>query len=113
MLRTGNALIMEVCPTEIVMAPAERIWELLTDSHELARWSGTKLLDGPPRLTHAGDRIVLGAGLGHVMRVTFEVLDSNIPRQLTLQIRLPFGVVNREHIQITPSSAGACRVTFN
>ena len=41
----------------------------------------------------------------------FTVLD--LPRQLTLDIALPFGVKNREQIQITPIDANSCRTTFN
>ena len=29
---------MNVCPTDIVLAPAERIWNLLTDRRKLAEW---------------------------------------------------------------------------
>jgi hypothetical protein len=35
------------------------------------------------------------------------------PRQLTVDIALPFGVKNREQIQITPIDANSCRTTFN
>jgi len=31
---------MEVCPTDVILAPAERVWRLLTNPHELAQWSG-------------------------------------------------------------------------
>lgn len=28
---------MEVCPTDVLLAPAERIWHLLTDPRKLAQ----------------------------------------------------------------------------
>jgi uncharacterized protein YndB with AHSA1/START domain len=101
---------MEVCPTDVILAPVERVWRLLTDPQELAQWSGTKLVDGPARAMSAGDRLVLRKGPLHV---TFEVLDMQAPRQLTLDIALPFGVKNREQIQITPIDANSCRTTFH
>lgn len=101
---------MDVCGTDIILAPAERIWHLLTDPHELAQWSGTKLVEGPARALSAGDHLVLRAGMLHV---TFNVVNMQAPRQLTLDVALPLGITNREQIQITPIDANSCRVTFN
>jgi hypothetical protein len=46
----------------------------------------------------AGDRLVFQAGMLHII---FDVLDMQALRQLTLDIALPFGIKNREQIQIT------------
>ncbi len=48
-----------------------------------------------------------------MFHIAFDVLDTQPPRQLTLDIALPFGVKNREQIQITPIDANSCRTTFN
>jgi uncharacterized protein YndB with AHSA1/START domain len=101
---------MDVCPTDIILAPAERVWRLLTDPRELAQWSGTTLVDAPARAVSAGDRFVFRAGMLHI---TFDVVDMQAPRQLTFDIALPLGVKNREQIQITPIDANSCRTTFN
>jgi uncharacterized protein YndB with AHSA1/START domain len=101
---------MKVCPTDVVLAPAERIWRLLTDPRELARWSGTTLVDAPARAVRAGDHLTFRAW---VLPVTFDVLDAQPPRQLTLDVVLPLGITNREQIQITPIAGNSCRVTFN
>ena len=58
----------------------------------------------------AGDPLVLGAG---VLPIIFDVLDMRLPREVTLESRLPFGVTNHEQIQITPIDAHSSRVTFN
>jgi hypothetical protein len=98
------------CPTEVVAAAPERIWDLLTRADKLAEWSGAKLLDGPARPLEPGDRVVLG---GFGMTLTVDVLGMEPLRQLTADVALPFGVVNHEVIQLSPIDAGRSRVTFN
>ena len=92
------------------VAPAERVWRLLTNPHELAQWSGTKLVEGPARAVSAGDHLVFRKG---VLHLAFDVLDMQAPRQLTLDTALPFGIKNREQFQITPIDANSCRTTLN
>ena len=101
---------MKVCPTDVVLAPAERIWHLFTEPRKLAEWTGTKLVEGPACPMSVGDHLVFRAG---GLRISFDVLDMRPPRQLMLQTRLPFGLTNREQIQITPIDAHSSRVTFN
>ena len=101
---------MEVCPTDVVLAPAERIWHLITDPRKLAQWTGTTLVEGPACPMSAGDHLALGRG---GLRITFDVLEMRPPWELTLESRLPFGVTNHEQIQITPIDAHSSRVTYN
>jgi uncharacterized protein YndB with AHSA1/START domain len=101
---------MEVCPTDVVLAPAERIWHLLTDPRKLAQWTGLKLVEGPARAMSAGDHLALGFG---VLRITFDVLDVRPPREITADVRFPFGITNHERIQITPIDAHSSRVTYH
>src|SRR5436305_824725 len=54
--------MIHVCPTDVVAAPAERIWGLLTEPEALPAWSGTTLAAGPGRSMAAGVRIGLRKG---------------------------------------------------
>ena len=101
---------MEVCPTDVLLAPAERIWHLLTDPRELSQWTGLRLVEGPACSMSAGDHVVLGAG---PLRITFDVIDMRPPWQLTLDARFPFGITSHEQIQIAPIDAHSSRVTYN
>jgi uncharacterized protein YndB with AHSA1/START domain len=105
--------LLHACPTDVVRAPAARIWRLVTAPEELARWSESRILDAPRRSLDTGDRLVLGAGVGHWLRVVFEVQAATAPRHLVLRIRLPFGVVNDEVIEIVAIDDVSSRVTFN
>lgn len=101
---------MNICPTDIIFAPSERIWTLLTDPRKLAQWTGTKLVQGPAGRIGAGDRLVLRANM---FRITLKVVDLQPPSQLVLDVTLPFGVTNHEDIQITAIDGNTHRVTFN
>ena len=101
---------MEVCPTEIIQAPVQRIWHLLTDPSQLAQWSGAKLDEGPQRPVRAGDRFILRK---RGMRIRFQVLDAEPLQHLNLDVQWPLGVVSHELVQLTVLRAAACRVTFN
>jgi uncharacterized protein YndB with AHSA1/START domain len=101
---------MDVCPTDIILAPAARIWQLLTDPREFATWTGTRLVDAPARAMSPGDHLVFRVGPFHI---TFDVVDVQAPLALTLDIALPFGLKNHEQIQIAPIDANSCRTTFN
>jgi len=101
---------MDVCPTDVILAPAERVWRLITDPQALARWMGTTLVEAPGHALSAGDHLVFRVG---VFRITFDVVDITPPRQLTLDIALPFGLKNAEQIQIAPIDANSCRTTFS
>jgi uncharacterized protein YndB with AHSA1/START domain len=101
---------MEVCPTEVIHAPVQSVWNLVADPRRWAQWSGAKLDKGPERSVRAGDRVILKK---RGMRIGFQVLEANPVQRLTLFIRLPFGIVNHEQVQLIVLSTTTCRVTFN
>ena len=104
---------IQTCPTAVIRAPVERVWHCLTSPAELERWSGARLILVPTRPLMAGDSLLFTAGMGGLMRVAFYVLGIDAERRLALMVYLPFGIVNRETVVITPVSPVECRVTFN
>ena len=105
--------MIQTCPTELVHAPAERVWELLTIPVEFAKWSETSLIAGPARPLTVGDCLVVGSGFTHRVKVYLDLLAAKPPQELVFRVRLPFGIVNHELIRITPIDQDHCRVTYN
>ena len=103
------------CPTEIVAAAPSVVWRVATTPVELAHWTESRLVESPGHSgeLRSGDRVVLGAGVRGLFRVVVHVAHVDPPNRITLDVRLPFGVVNHEVLVITPLSASTCRVTFN
>ena len=99
------------CPTDVVAAPAERIWALLVDASSLARWTDTRLLEGPKRPLQAGDRVLYATGPG--LRGIFDVREVIPLKTMRVDVAMPFGIVNHEVIQLTPIDDAHTRVTFN
>ena len=99
------------CPTDLVRATPQRVWELLVSAKEIARWSASKLVLAPDRPLVPGDQVVLAPGYG--LRATLDILGQEPLRELRVDAHLPFGVVNHEVIRISPAGEGQCRVTLN
>jgi uncharacterized protein YndB with AHSA1/START domain len=104
--------MIETCPTDVIAAPAERIWRLLTVPEKLAAWTGERLLQAPARPVQTGDRLVFAVGPMGAMRLTIDVREMDAPRELRLFIQLPLGIANDELVRVTPVGDGRCRVSF-
>jgi uncharacterized protein YndB with AHSA1/START domain len=96
-------------PTDVIAAPVERVWDLLTQPERLAQWSGTTFTRGPHGALATGDRLTF-TRFG--LRVRFDVRAIEPRRTLSIDVRLPLGVVNHETIRIAPLEGGRCRVSF-
>jgi uncharacterized protein YndB with AHSA1/START domain len=100
----------ETCPTDIVHASREHVWELLTDPARL-EWVGVKLVEAPARHLAVGDRLVFGPAPG--LRLSWDVLSVEPLRALELDIKAPFGIRNHEVVVVSPLGNDSCRLTFN
>ena len=98
------------CPTDIVHASPEHVWDLLTDPARLD-WVGVKLVHASEGKVAVGDRLVFGPAPG--LRLFWDVLAVEPLRTLQLDIKVPFGIRNHEVVVVSPLTGDSCRVTFN
>jgi len=101
----------EACPTSIIDASPERVWELLTNPARLDGWVGVRVVDAPARQLAVGDRLVFGPAPG--LRLSWNVLSVEPLRTLELDIKVPFGIRNHEIVVVSPHGSDSCRATFN
>ena len=109
-------MIVNVCPARVTRAPADRLWQLLTTPELFEEWQGAKLVPAmPPGPLSSGQHIVLSArAFGRWLRFTFDIGDIGPGRQwLELTARFPFGIINHEHITLTPTGDGGTLVRLN
>jgi uncharacterized protein YndB with AHSA1/START domain len=99
----------ETCPTDIIQASPERVWELLTDPAQFG-WLGVKVVEAPARTVAVGDRLVFGPAPG--LRLSWDVLAVEPLRTLELDVKVPFGIRNHEIVVVSPVGSDSCRVTF-
>jgi uncharacterized protein YndB with AHSA1/START domain len=107
----ADSVSFETCPTTVVEASQERVWELLTDPARLAEWVGVKVVQAPARRLAVGDHLIFGPAPG--VRLSWTVLSIEPLRALELDIKVPLGMRNHEVIVVSRISGGSCRVTFN
>jgi hypothetical protein len=99
----------ETCPTDVIHAPPERVWELLTNPG-CFDWLGVKVVEAPARTLATGDRLVFGPAPG--LRLTWDVLSVAPLRTLEIDVKVPFGIRNHEVVVVSPVGSDSCRVTF-
>ena len=103
------------CPTDVIRARAERIWDLFTHTQDVERWTGMRLV-GSHRVLAKGDRILFSPGFGLErlgLKMRWDILEMVPPRQLTMDVKLPLGMTNHEVVVISPVDEEKCRVTLN
>ena len=99
----------EACPTDVIYAPPERVWELLTNPDRFG-WLGVKVIEAPSRTLAAGDRLAFAPAPG--VRMSWDVLLVEPLRTLELDVRVPLGIRNHEIVVVSPLASEGCRVTF-
>ncbi len=99
----------ETCPTDIVHASPERVWDLLTNPDRFG-WLGVKVIEAPPRTLGAGDRLLFCPAPG--VRMSWDVLSLEPLRMLELDVKVPLGIRNHEIVVVSPVGSESCRVTF-
>lgn len=103
------------CPVTIIDVPAARVWSLLADPQKLD-WSDARFEEAEPEgPVHVGQRwrcatTALGRRWPVMMTVTSIAADH---QSLGLDIALPLGIRNREHITLARLADDRTRVQFN
>jgi hypothetical protein len=100
----------ETCPTDVIHAAPERVWELVINPRRYD-WLGVKVIDPPARNLAVGDRLRFGPAPG--LRLSWTVLSLEPLRTLELDIKVPLGIRNHETIVLSPVGVDTCRLTFN
>ena len=109
-------MAFSACPIATVQAPAERVWELLSEPANYDQWWDVQTFAVvPPGSAQPGQRIEAGTtALGKqwsVVHIIVEHID-HAQRVLDLTTRMLFGITVRNHILCVPLDATTCRVSF-
>ena len=103
------------CPAAVVAAPAEIVWDLLTDLTLYDQWwdARTERIAPPGPATPGQVVYAKTAGLGRTWDLTLRVEAVNpLRHQIRLHVALPLGTTNDATITATPMAVTACRVQF-
>ena len=108
-------MVVSVCPVDIVAAPVDGVWELLTQTSKYDRWWDAQLVrsvpEGPAvpgQVVHATSR-----AFGKQWDVTFVIEMVNHDRhQIKLDVTLPFGIVDHATITCTLVDESSCQVQY-
>ena len=104
-----------MCPIAVVGAPAERVWDLLSEPANYAQWWDAQTCAiTPAGSARPGQRIeaqTTALGRQWSVNITVDHMD-HAQRVIDLTTRLPFGITVHNHIACVPLDATTCRVSF-
>lgn len=105
---------MYVCPADTVDAPADVVWNLLTNPASYDTWADARVerVD-PPGPAQPGQQVLMSSGaFGLRFRVRFEVdRVDQARRELEFRGSFPLGISMHEHITVRPVD-GHSRVQY-
>ena len=108
-------MTVTVCPAATINAPIERVWQLLMDPRKWTDWSTARMEaarpDGP---LHAGQQLHFSSrAFGARWRAVTTVISVEVERHtLDVDVSVPFGIVNHEHITLISLPDGKTHVQF-
>lgn len=104
------------CPTGIVNAPVELVWELLTHAERWGDfWDVRVTTVEPPGPAVVGQTVFAESGpkfLRLKLQFRFSEIDA-LKYKLGLDARFPLGINVREDLTCVPMSRTQCRVNYN
>jgi len=106
---------VSVCPSAVIEAPAERVWELMTRPESFDLWTDAALVVADPAGGAApGQELhLVTRALGWTFAVRISVREVDPERhRVGFRVALPFGVVNDEVMTLTEAGEGRTLVRF-
>jgi len=109
------SMALNVCPTDKVRAPIERVWELLMQPAGYSRfWDLTIERVEPEGPAAVGQKFVgWTRALGRRWRIDGEIQEVDAERhQILFRMSLPLGVVGDNRIVCTPIDGHRCTLRY-
>jgi hypothetical protein len=104
------------CPTAVVEAPVEVVWNLLLNTAEWGKFYDLRVLSiDPPGPAAAGQRLIGNSGPRFLpLRLVFDFVEVDpLNYRLKIDGLLPFGIRVRENMSAVPVDSVRCRVNYN
>ena len=104
------------CPTDIVEAPIEVVWSLLTDLSGWGNFFDVRVTSvEPPGRASKGQRMLGESGPRWLhLGVSFEfTLIDEHHHKLEFAVKLPLGISVHEALDCVPLEGGRCRVNYH
>lgn len=107
--------MVSVCPITTIHAPAEHVWNFLSEPSNYALWWDAQTRSIIPQGSSLPGKKIYAetTALGKQWSVTVIVEKVNkVERQIDLTTRLPFGITVHNHIACVPLDKDNCQVSF-
>ena len=108
-------MVVSVCPTAVVAASVDEVWELLAQISKYDSWWDAHLERSEPEgpATPGQKAYATTNAFGKRWDVTFVVKSVDPARhKLQVDVTLPFGIVDHATLVCTPVDAESCHVQF-
>ena len=106
---------VSVCPSAVVDAPVERVWEIVTQPEGFDLWTDASLVAAePPGPASPGQElhfVTRALGRSFAIRISVREVDAERHR-LHFVVALPFGIVNDEVMTFVEAGEGRTLVRF-
>jgi hypothetical protein len=109
------AKTFSACPTAVVEAPIEVVWNLLTDFSGWGTFYDVRVLGvEPPGPARVGQRMRGESGPPWLhLGVSFEFTRIETHRKLEMDIKMPFGIKVHEDLDCFRVDSTRCRVNYH
>ena len=108
-------MTVTVCPATIIDATIERVWSLLMNPERWTDWSTARLEAARPEgPLHAGQCLYFSSrAFGRRWRAVTTVIRVTPERHsMDVDVSVPFGIVNHEHVSLTSLPDDRTHVRF-